>query len=243
MALKGAIIYNVNIDSMENQEENVMKVLKVLSASAIAAAVAAAVTVPASAATTYKDVIEATKACGVQAHNVQQLENFLEANDSYFTSDEYDEMVADMENIRDTYVIPAAKKAGLPTDDLAALSEDDKILIGRQWTEADKEAICNDLIELGADYDVTVTITKASESHYDVTATINKNDSNDSADSNNSGSSSSSSTTDSTKKDSAVAPSGGVMKAGSNATAIAFGGIATLLAATGIVVVAKKNKE
>ena len=219
-----------------------MKILKVLSASAIAAAVAAAVTVPASAATTYKDVIEATKACGVQAHNVQQLENFLEANDSYFTSDEYDEMVADMENIRDTYVIPAAKKAGLPTDDLAALSEDDKILIGREWTEADKEAICNDLIELGADYDVTVTITKASESHYDVTATINKTDSNDSADSGDS-KSSSSSTTDSTKKDSAVAPSGGVMKAGSNATAIAFGGIATLLAATGIVVVAKKNKE
>ena len=136
MALKGAIIYNVNIDSMENQEENVMKILKVLSASAIAAAVAAAVTVPASAATTYKDVIEATKACGVQAHNVQQLENFLEANDSYFTSDEYDEMVADMENIRDTYVIPAAKKAGLPTDDLAALSEDDKILIERVFDYA-----------------------------------------------------------------------------------------------------------
>lgn len=216
-----------------------MKILKVLSASAVAAAIAAAVTVPASAATTYKDVIEATKACGVQAHNVQQLENFLEANDSYFTSDEYDEMVADMENIRDTYVIPAAEKAGLPTDDLASLTEDEKILIGAQWSEEDKEAICNDLIELGADYDVTVTITKASESHYDVTAVINKDDSNDS---NNSGDSSSK-PTDSTKKDSAVAPSGGVMQSGSNATAVAFGAVATLLAATGIVVVAKKNKE
>ncbi len=220
-----------------------MKILKALSVSAIAAAIAAAVTVPASAATTYEDVIAATEACGVQAHNVQQLANFLEANDSYFTSDEYDEMIADMENIRDTYVIPAAEKAGLPTDDLASLTEDEKIQIGAQWTEDDKKAICDDLVELGADYDVDITITKASESHYDVVAVINKNDSSNADDSGNPSSSSSSSSTDSTKKDSAVAPSGGNMQAGSNATAIAFGGISTLLAATGIVVVAKKNKE
>lgn len=214
-----------------------MKIIKVLSASAIAAAIAASITVPASAATTYEDAVEAAKECGVQAHNVQQLENFLEAHADRFTSDEYDDMIADLENIRDTYVIPAAEELGYDTTDLASLSEEDKVKIGAKWSEEDKRAIQDDLIDLGAKYDVTVTITMASKDHYDVTAVMNDENSS------NSSNASSSSATDSTKKDSAVSPTGGQLESGSNATAIAFGGIATLLAATGIIVVAKKNKD
>ena len=214
-----------------------MKILKVLSASAVAAAIAASVTVPASAATTYKDAVAAAEECGVQAHNVQQLENFLEANDDYFTSDEYDEMIEDLQGVYEDYVVPAAEALGY---DATSLTEDQKAEIGRSWTEDERNAIIADLQALGADYGVTITVTKSSDNvGFDVYASIDDDDNSGSS----SSSSSSSSTTDSTKKDPAVAPTGGDLGTGSNATAVAFGGIATLLAATGIVVVAKKNKD
>lgn len=214
-----------------------MKAIRVLSASAVSAVLALSLAVNASAAT-YQDVVDHAKACAVPAINVQQLQNFLEKNADAFTAEEYDLMIDDMDIIRDEYVIPTAEELGYDTSDLGSLTEDQIWEIGRHWSEATRKEITDKFIAMCADYGVTVDVDRISKGEYDVEATLERDPSSDG----NNSSPSSSSKPDTNNKDSAVAPTGGEMQSGSNGAAVAFGAIATAIAACGIVVVAKKNR-
>lgn len=215
-----------------------MKVLKTVSSIAVAGALAASMAISASA-TDYKDAVAAAEKCGVQDFNVVQLQNFLEANQNYFTSAQYDDMIKDMEALSAKYVAPKAQELGY---DVATLTEDQKIEIGKLWTDADKQAIIQDLKDLGTKYNVKVEITQKSKSHYDVSATIVTSGSTNSGSTDSTGSKSDTSSAAKTVKDDAVAKTGGV-EASSNSSAVAFAGLALLLAGAGVVVVARKNKE
>ncbi|SDA21940.1 hypothetical protein SAMN02910447_02126 [Ruminococcus sp. YE71] len=198
-----------------------MKFTKVLTASAFAAAIAATMGISASAAT-WQEAVQAAKDCGVQSHNVQELSNFLEPNASKFTAAQYDDMIADMKAVSDKYVAPKAtelfnKKPG-------DLTEDEKIQIGKTWSEDDKQAIINDLVALGAKYNVEVTVTKADKAHYNVSAKMKD------------GSGTQTTTT------SAVAGTGAEAAETGAGNAVAFAGVALVLAATGAVIVSRKNR-
>jgi len=198
-----------------------MKFTKVIAASAVSAAMAASMAVSASAATTWEDAVQAAKDCGVQATNVQELSNFLEPNKDKFTSAQYDDMIADMKALSDKYVLPGAQKLGKTP---AELTEDDKLAIGKAWSEADREAIISDLKALGDKYGVEVTVTKLSKSGYSVSAKMKD------------GSGTQTTTT------SAVANTGNETAETTTGGAVAFAGVALVLAATGAVIVSRKNR-
>ncbi|MCD8098115.1 MAG: hypothetical protein LUE31_08795, partial [Lachnospiraceae bacterium] len=150
-----------------------MKLVRLLSASLITAALATGMSISASA-TTYEDAVEAAEEAGVQAINVQELENFLEPNVDYFTSDEYDDMIDVMNDIRDTYVTPLAEELFDKTP--GELTEDEKITLGKNWSDDDRQDIIDTLVNLGAKYDVEVTVTFVSKSQYTVSAAISSDD-------------------------------------------------------------------
>ena len=62
---------------------------KKISAFVAAAALAATMTVTAFA-TNNEDAVKAAKEAGVQANNVQELDNFLQVHKDCFTSEQYD---------------------------------------------------------------------------------------------------------------------------------------------------------
>lgn len=218
-----------------------MKMLKTISAIAAATVAASALAVSASA-TTYKDAVQAAKDAGVQATNVQELSNFLEPNADYFSSDDYDYMISVLNNVRDTYVAPKAQELFGKTP--AELTEDEKVEVGKSWSAEDRAAIKSTLVDLGAKYDVEVNINKLGQEDFTVEAKIKPKDSS-STDSNSSGSGSSSSNGGGTQTviTDPVAPTGGEVEGGVNAGVVAGAGLAVVLAATGIIVVARKNKE
>lgn len=218
-----------------------MKMLKTISAIAAATVAASALAVSASA-TTYKDAVQAAKDAGVQATNVQELSNFLEPNADYFSSDDYDYMISVLNNVRDTYVAPKAQELFGKTP--AELTEDEKVEVGKSWSAEDRAAIKSTLVDLGAKYDVEVNIDKLGQEDFTVEAKIKPKDSS-STDSNSSGSGSSSSNGGGTQTviTDPVAPTGGEVEGGVNAGVVAGAGLAVVLAATGIIVVARKNKE
>jgi hypothetical protein len=150
-------------------EDKIMKLIKSLSAAAVSLVVASAVAVSASA-TDYTDAVQAATDAGVQSHNVQELSNFLEPNADYFTSDEYDDMIADIQAISDEYVAPYA--TDLFDKEPSELTEEEKIEVGKQWSDEDKQAIIADLVALGDKYGVEITVTQESESKYSVAAAI-----------------------------------------------------------------------
>lgn len=192
---------------------------KKVSAVAASVVMAAAMAISASAAT-YEDAVQAAKDGGVQAHNVQQLETFLVANKDYFTADQYDAMIADLNAVVDKYVKPLA--TSMYNKAPADLTEDERDALGKKFTEADREAIKKDLIDLGAKYNVTVTVTKSTQNvGFDVSAKIGEVE---------------------TPVDPPIQPTGAEA---SSASALPVAGAAAvvLLAGAGIVVVAKKNKE
>ncbi len=198
-----------------------MKFTKVITASAVAMALAASMSVVASAAT-WSDCVQAAKDCGVQSHNVQELSNFLEPNKDKFTSAQYDDMIADLKAVSDKYVAPKATELFNKTP--GELTEDEKVAIGKTWSQADKDAIIKDLVDLGAKYNVEVTVTKANEKTYNVSAKMKD------------GSGTQITTT------STVANTGNETAESTSGGAIAFAGVALVLAATGAVIVSRKNR-
>ena len=113
--------------------------IKKISAIAAAAVMAATMSI-AAYATTYEDAVKAAKEAGVQSNNVQELDNFLQVHKDCFTSAQYDEMIADLNNIRDTYVAPYCKGGAKQVIDKtpAELTEADKIAVGK----AEAECFC-----------------------------------------------------------------------------------------------------
>jgi hypothetical protein len=207
-----------------------MKFLKTISAAAVATAIAASMALSVSA-TTYKDAVQAAKDAGVQDINVQELQNFLEANSDRFTSDDYDYMISIVNEVRDTYVAPLAMELFGKTP--AELTEEEKTQLGQNWSQADRNAIIGALVDLGDKYDVEVDVDAISKGEYTVAATVVDDD-----------------TSSTTGKGTqvvvtpAVAATGDVADvSGVNTGAVAGAGLALVLAATGVVVVAKKNKE
>ncbi|MBR1393660.1 MAG: hypothetical protein IJ561_07475 [Ruminococcus sp.] len=195
-----------------------MKLFKRVSAVVASAAMAATMAITASAAT-YEDAVQAAKDAGVQAHNVQQLSNFLEPNKDKFTSDQYDKMIEAVKSVSDTYIAPKATE--LFSKKPAELTEDEKVQIGKSFSEDDKAAIIKALVDLGASVGVEVTA-EVSNSNigFDVSAKFNGVE---------------------TPVDDPVAQTGDA--ADFNTTIAFVAACAVLLAGTGLVVVAKKNKE
>ena len=150
-----------------------MRLVKSLISLAAVAAMSTVFAISASA-TTYKDAVQAAKNNGVQVNNVKELENFLEPNADYFTSDEYDYMIADINAVGDKYVRPLAKK--LFNKEPIELTEEEKIDLGQNWTMADRSAIIGDLIALGKRYDVVITVEPIDKAHYHCEAYIKGRD-------------------------------------------------------------------
>jgi hypothetical protein len=205
-----------------------MKFLKTFSAAAVATALAVSMAVSASA-TTYKDAVQAAKDAGVQDINVKQLSNFLEPNADKFTSAQYDDMISVLNKVSDEYVAPKAEELFGKTP--AELTEDEKIEIGKSWSEADRQAITSALVDLGSKYGVTVDVDALADGEYAVAASIKSTDSD--------GNSKGGTQTVVTK---AVAATGAETETGVSTGAVAGAGLALVLAATGVVVVSKKNR-
>ncbi len=212
-----------------------MKILRKISAAAVSAVLAASMVISASAAT-YQDAVQAAKDAGVQAINVQELENFLSANSDYFKSEDYDYMISVINGVRDKYVTPLAKELFNKTP--GELTEDEKIQLGQHWSKDDRAAIIKALTDLGDKYDVEIDVDQLTRSDYTVAASIKRpTDSSNS----NGGSESKAGGTQIVVTD-PVANTGEIAENDAEAGTVAFAGLALLLAATGIVVVAKKNK-
>ncbi|MCR5021515.1 hypothetical protein [Ruminococcus sp.] len=213
--------------------------IKKISAFAAAAIMAATMSVSAFAAT-YEQTVQAAKEAGVQSNNVQELDNFLQVHKDCFTSAQYDDMIADLNNIRDTYVAPYCKGGAKQVVNKAPadLTEADKILIGKEWTEADKKAIQDDLIALGKKHDVIVTITKVDDAHFSVAAEHkhgNDSSSNGNGSKNNNGGSGTT-----IKSDNPVAATGAETETSNAAAAVAA--VSLAVAGFGVFMIAKKNK-
>lgn len=204
--------------------------IKKISAIAAAAVIAATMSVTAFA-TGYEDAVNAAKEGGIQANNVQEMDNFLQVHKDCFTSAQYDEMIKTLNEIRDTYVAPYCKDGDKMVVDKtpAELTEDDKITIGKQWSEDDKNAIIDALVTMGKKYDVTITVTKVDDAHYSVAAEHKHKDS-----------SSSKAGGTTTKTDSPVAATGAENESSNAAVAVAA--VTLAVAGLGAVVVAKKNR-
>ena len=207
-----------------------MKLAKRISAAVLSLAMVATMAVSASAATK-DEVVQAAKDNGVQAHNVKQLENFLKSHNDKFTDAERDEMVkaiADAGEIVKKY-----------TDkDLASLEESERDSILSSMTEEDKKAVLDKMVDMGAKVKVKVTYEKSDANFgYDVYATYIG----DSGDGSTSGTGDDNGNKqDTTKKDN-LPNTGDVNSV--NSVAVVMAAMAIVLAGTGIVVVAKKNKE
>lgn len=112
--------------------------------------------------TTYEDLVQAAKEGGFMSHNVEELDCFLQEHKDCFTGDDYDYMIADLNKIRDIYIAPYCiggfkeKVAKAPAD----LNDKEKITIIKEWTEDEKMAIINDVVNLGKKFNIIVTYTK-----------------------------------------------------------------------------------
>ncbi len=215
--------------------------IKKISAFAAAAIMAATMSVSAFAAT-YEQTVQAAKEAGVQSNNVQELDNFLQVHKDCFTSAQYDDMIADLNNIRDTYVAPYCQGGAKQVVNKAPadLTEADKILIGKEWTEADKKAIQDDLIALGKKHDVIVTITKVDDAHFSVAAE-HKHGNDSSSNGNGSGSKNNNGGSGTTiKSDNPVAATGAETETSNAAAAVAA--VSLAVAGFGVFMIAKKNK-
>lgn len=144
-----------------------MRLMNKISAVAIAAAAATAMTITAYAGTS-GDAVQAAKEAGVQSINAKQLENFLEVHQDCFTAEQYDEMVADINSIRDKYISPKAKE--LFGKNASQLSDDEKVEIAKSWDQQQKQALIGDLVSYGRKYQVSVTAEQMDEAHFNISA-------------------------------------------------------------------------
>lgn len=215
--------------------------IKKISAFVAAAAIAATMSVSAFAATN-EDAVAAAKAAGVQANNVQELDNFLQVHKDCFTSEQYDDMISTLNGIRDKYVAPYCKGGDKVVVDKtpAELTEDEKIEIGKNWSDADRQDIINTLVNLGKKYDVAVTVTVNDDKvHYTVAAEHKHADSDSKKDDPKSSSASGNGTT--IKSDTPVANTGA--EVGESHTAAAVAAISLAIAGVGAAVIVKKNRD
>ena len=196
-----------------------MRLVKKLTASAAALAIAAAMSVSAFAAAATKDtLVQTAKDCGVQDHNVQQLKNFLEKYGDDFTGEQYDDMCKAIEKTYNDIVLkylPEGKTA-------SELTNTERTALFKGMKEEDQQAVIKNLKDTGAKFGVTLTVDKRTDGNgYDVTWEYKKE----------------TSPVDSDK------PADTGDAANVNNAAAFIAAAAMLLAGTGIVVVAKKNKE
>ena len=217
--------------------------IKKISAFAAATVIAASMSISAFA-TTYEDAVQAAKDAGVQANNVQELDNFLQVHKDCFTSDEYDDMIAELNNIKNTYVAPYClggakeKVAKAPAD----LSEQDKILIGKEWTEDEKKAIQDALINLGKKHNVTVTITKVDDVHFAVAAEHKHDNSSSNGNGSGNGNGGSNNAGGTTIKSDNPVASTGAGETETSSAAAAVAAVTLAMAGFGVFMVAKKNR-
>ena len=213
--------------------------IKKISAFVAAAALAATMTVTAFA-TNNEDAVKAAKEAGVQANNVQELDNFLQVHKDCFTSEQYDDMISTLNGIRDKYVAPYCKGGEKQVVDKtpAELTEEDKLVVGKNWTDEDRKGIIDSLKNLGKKYDVVVTVTPVDKAHYTVAAEHKHTDSSSTTDSKG-GTNPAGGTT--IKSDTPVANTGAA--AGESHTAAAVAAVSLAVAGVGAAVIIKKNKE
>ena len=210
---------------------------KKISAFVAAAALAATMTVTAFA-TNNEDAVKAAKEAGVQANNVQELDNFLQVHKDCFTSEQYDDMISTLNGIRDKYVAPYCKGGEKQVVDKtpAELTEEDKLVVGKNWTDEDRNAIIDSLVNLGKKYDVVVTVTPVDKAHYTVAAEHKHTDSSSSTTDSKGGTNPAGGTT--IKSDTPVGAA-----AGESHTAAAVAAVSLAVAGVGAAVIIKKNKE
>ena len=194
-----------------------MKLTKKITAVAASLAIAATMSVSAFAATaTWESVVQCAKDCGVQDHNVQQLSNFLEKNADKFTTDQYVGMCKAIEKTFNDVVLKY-----IETDaTVGNFSTEERTALMHKMSTEDKEAVLKALVDTGAEYGVKITTEKrATGDGYDVIVEF-----------------------DGEKTpidDDKPAPTGENV----NNAAVFAAACAIMLAGTGIVVVAKKNRE
>lgn len=198
-----------------------MKIKKLVSTAVVSAAMAATMAITASAAASADSVVDCAKVAGFQSHNVEQLSNFLEANGSKFESAQFETMCKDIERVANNVIYKYASQ-----EDIAAMDDDAKEALFKKMTEEDRQAIIKACVDAGTDVGVKVTVTKRNDNHgYDVSATIESDDGKKQT----------------TPADNTNPKTGDVNSV--NAAAAVMAAISIALAGTGIVVVAKKNRE
>lgn len=197
-----------------------MKLVKKVSAAVMAAALAATMAISASAAS-YKDVVDAAKNNGVPLNNVQELENFLTANQKSFSDSEFESMVKDIEKVGTEIIAKHIDLAEIAKYDAAQR----RAFYRDVLTEDERLAIVKACVDAGPKYGVTITATKQADKSYTVSATIKDNEGKKNT----------------TPINNTNPKTGDVNSV--NSVAVAMSAIAIALAGTGIVVVAKKNRE
>lgn len=202
-----------------------MKLVKKVSAAVMAAALAATMAISASAAS-YKDVVTAAKNNGVPDNNIQELDYFLSANQAAFSATEFDNMIKDIEAVGKDII---AKHIDLA--EIATYSAEQKRAFYRdELTEDERLAIVKACESAGDKYGVKITATKQADKSYKVSATLKAADKGKDA------------TKVVTEAGKTTNPSTGDVNSVNSVAAI-MSAIAIALAGTGIVVVAKKNRE
>ena len=150
-------------------------------------------------------------------------------------------MISTLNGIRDKYVAPYCKGGEKQVVDKtpAELTEEDKLVVGKNWTDDDRNAIIDSLVNLGKKYDVVVTVTPVDKAHYTVAAEHKHTDSSSSTTDSKGGTNPAGGTT--IKSDTPVANTGAA--AGESHTAAAVAAVSLAVAGVGAAVIIKKNKE
>ena len=206
-----------------------MKITKIVSAAVVSVAMAATMAFSAAAATTDKDVVAAANNNAVPANNVQQLENFFASHAGRYSEEDFNKMIEAINSVGDTL------KSHISEGALADLSEDQKVELFKGLSEEERQGILTKAKETAKQFGVTLTFEKADKG-YNVLWVIDAEPATSGTDSK----------TDTSKAAEAGKVDKTVSNTGSEAnnTAAAFmAAMAIALAGTGIVVVAKKNKE
>lgn len=196
-----------------------MKLLRVLSAGAVAAALAATMVMSASA-TSKEDVLAAAQKAGLSKDSVQYqtLVNYLETHS--FKSDDYDKMISAANSASATYFAPAVERV-FPGRDVSSLSYDEMKQVVAAMTEAEKQGVRDSLAKAADDVGVKINVGDNNAEPIDDSKGTPATD----------------------VPNSAVANTGGVVaEDDANTGVVACAGLALVLAATGIVVVAKKSR-
>lgn len=144
-----------------------MKLLKYITAAAAALSAAGAMSICAFAGTG-ADVVQSAKEAGVPSNNVKELENFLEVHSECFTAEQYDEMAADINSIKDKYIAPKSQE--LFGKEASELSNEEKVQITKNLSSEQKSGLVNDIVTIGRKYRVSVTAEQIDDSHFKISA-------------------------------------------------------------------------